>query len=144
MQERMKILEMLQNGIITVDEAEELLKTIDNEKVEVVEDDQVKVITEKEKIVNKNKLRMLKIRVISSQGDNVNINIPASFLKAAVATGNINNLVNKSVNIKGVDQTIIKDSLDIDLLIECIENEFIGNLVDITTAQGDIVQIYFE
>jgi hypothetical protein len=67
-----------------------------------------------------------------------------SFLKAAIASGTINNLYNKSFNVKGVDQEVIKDSLDINLLIECVENDFVGNLVDIESGNGDVVRIYFE
>lgn len=134
MEERLKILEMLKDGIISVDEAEELLRTLDKQDNKVTND----------KLQKKNNMRMLKVRVNSASGDNVNVNIPVSFLKAAVASGNINNILNKSIKVNGVDQGVIFENIDIDMLIDCINNDFIGNIVDITTAQGDIVQVYFE
>ena len=143
MEERLKILEMVRDGIISVDEASELLKTIDEQKVEIEDDGKIKVVSAKQKLVNQ-RARMLKVRVDSAAGDVVNINIPVSFLKAAVATGSINNLYNKSFNIKGIDEGVIKDSIDINLLIECIENDFVGDLVDVESFNGDVVRIYFE
>ena len=100
MQERMKILEMLKDGIITVDEAEDLLKTIDSVDEETVP---------QEEVTKKNNLRMFKIKVTSHNGDNVNISIPVAFLKAAIASGNIDNIVNKSVKINGVDHGLISE-----------------------------------
>ncbi|HHX00774.1 MAG TPA: DUF2089 domain-containing protein [Acholeplasmataceae bacterium] len=135
MQERMKILEMLKDGIITVDEAEDLLKTIDSVDEETVP---------QEEVTKKNNLRMFKIKVTSHNGDNVNISIPVAFLKAAIASGNIDNIVNKSVKINGVDHGLISENIDVDMLIACIDNDYVGNLVDVTTSQGDIVKIYFE
>jgi len=135
MQERMKILEMLKDGIITVDEAEDLLKTIDSVDEETVP---------QEEVTKKNNLRMFKIKVTSHKGDNVNISIPVAFLKAAIASGNIDNIVNKSVKINGVDHGLISENIDVDMLIACIDNDYVGNLVDVTTSQGDIVKIYFE
>ena len=143
MEERTKILEMLRDQIISVDEASELLKTIDSQKVENQEAGEPSIIITKEKTVNQ-KARMLKVRVESVDGDIVNVNIPVSFLKAAIASGSINNLYNKSFNIKGVNKGVIKDSLDIDVLIECIENGYIGDLVDVKTSDGDVVRVYFE
>jgi hypothetical protein len=142
MEERLKILEMLRDGVITVEEASELLRTIDEAKSEAKEEPDVKIITTK-KTTNQ-KAKMLRISVDSAEGDVVNVNIPVSFLKAAIASGTINNLYNKSFNVKGVDQEVIKDSLDINLLIECVENDFVGNLVDIESGNGDVVRIYFE
>lgn len=143
MEERLKVLEMLRDGIISVDEASELLKTMDSAKVEVEEDGEIKVVSEKQNLQNQ-KPKMLKIKVDSVMGDRVNVNIPISFLKAAVASGTINNVYNKSFKINGVDQDLLRESIDIDLLIECIENDFVGNLVDVRSAQGDVVNIYFE
>ena len=135
MQERMKILEMLKDGIITVDEAEDLLKTIDSVDEETVP---------QEEVTKNNNLRMFKIKVTSHKGDNVNISIPVAFLKAAIASGNFDNIVNKSVKINGVDHGLISENIDVDMLIACIDNDYVGNLVDVTTSQGDIVKIYFE
>lgn len=143
MEERLKILEMLRDGTITVDEAGDLLKVVDAAKVEVEENNEIKVVSAKEKLKGQ-KPRMLRIKVISADGDNVNVNIPISFLKAAIASGTINNVLNKNININGVSDNIIKNNLDLDMLIECIENDYIGNLVDVKSAQGDIVEIYFE
>ena len=68
-EERMKILEMLSKKIITADEAEKLLSSLN-------QDDDPIVLEPK-----KSQFKMLKINVLSSSGDDVNIQIPIEFAK---------------------------------------------------------------
>ena len=141
-EERMRVLEMLCDSIITVEEAEQLLNTIDNPVVKKNEEVERSIPKERQK--NNSNNRFLIIKVMSNEGDKVNVNLPVSFLKAAVSTGTINAIYNKTIKIDGIKDDMIKNALDLDLLIECIQNDYVGSLVDISSADGTEVQIYFE
>jgi hypothetical protein len=80
---------------------------------------------------------MLKIRVISENGDNVNVNLPIKLIKAVLKVGtNIAKLIPES-------EKYVKD-IDVELLIEAIENEWDGQIVDVTSAKGDKVLVIIE
>lgn len=143
MEERIKILEMLSSGIITVDEANDLLKTIDNQKVEIVTNSEIKTMKAGD-FLKKEHSQALHIKVLSADGDKVNVNIPVSFLKASIKSGTINTFFNKSININGVSSDFIQDSINLDMIIQCIENDVVGNIVDIESADGDKVLIYID
>lgn len=143
MEERIKILEMLSSGIITVDEANDLLKTMDNQKVEIATNSEYKTMKVGD-FLRKEHNRALHIKVLSADGDKVNVNIPVSFLKASIKSGTINSFFNKSIKINGVSSDFIQDSIDLEMIIQCIENDVVGNLVDIESADGDKVLIYID
>lgn len=142
MEERMKILEMLQSGVITPDEANDLLKTLDNQKVQVESEKGVKTVKMGD-LVKDEVGKTLKIKVLSSEGDKVNVNIPLVFLKAAIKSGTVTSFLDKSVKVGG-EKDFVKNNIDMDLLISCIENGIVGNIVDIESADGDKVEIFIE
>jgi hypothetical protein len=81
--------------------------------------------------------KMLKIRVSSENGDNVNVNLPIKLLKAVLKVGtNIAKMIPES-------EKYVKD-IDIELLMEAIENELDGQIVDVTSAKGDKVLVIIE
>lgn len=81
--------------------------------------------------------KTLKIRVTSDQGDNVNVNLPIKLVKAVLKVGtSIAERVPQAAEY-------VKD-IDIDLLIDAIENELDGKIVDITSAKGDKVLVVIE
>ncbi|MEH7418764.1 hypothetical protein V7266_26235 [Neobacillus drentensis] len=81
--------------------------------------------------------KMLKIRVTSEEGDNVNVNLPIKLLKALLKVGtNIAKMIPES-------EKYVKD-IDVELLIEAIENELDGQIVDVTSAKGDKVLVIIE
>jgi len=118
-EERMKILEMLSKKIITADEAEKLLSSLN-------QDDEPVVIEQK-----KNQFKMLKVKVLSSSGDDVNITIPIEFAKL---------LKNKKFLTNYSDDF----DFDIDQLLEMIHTGASGELVNIKSSNGDIVKIVVE
>lgn len=129
MSDKLKILEMLKEGIISVDEADRLLKALENEP----EDHRkVEVIVPKYKTDPKNLL--FKVRVLSADGDKVNVNVPIKFAKTALKSG----------NIKFGSNNDALNNLDIDAIIEMIEDGHIGELVNIESKDGDIVKIFIE
>lgn len=114
-EERMKILEMLKEGIINAEEAEKLLSAIDGED---------------EILPNKRKFKMLKVYVDSDDGDKVRIQIPIEFARLLKSD-------KFNVNLSNVD-------LDVDQLIQLIDSGVVGEIVNIDSADGDKVRIVVE
>jgi len=118
-EERMRILELLSKGIITADEAEKLLSAVGEEPVKT------ELVTNK-----KDQFRMLRIYVDSADGDEVRIQVPIEFAKL-LKSGKFN------VDFDDMD-------IDVDSLIEMVNNGVIGELVNVKSADGDIVKIVVE
>jgi len=114
-EERMKVLSMLQEGIITVEEAQKLLEAIDGNTQQVVN--------------KKAPFRMLKINIDAEDGDEVKIQVPIEFAKL---------LKGKSFNAN-----LNNHQLDIDEIIKMVENGAIGELVKID-SNGDKISIVVE
>lgn len=129
MNETMKILEMVENGLIKPDEAARLIKALEEPKA-----------TETNPVTPAKKaLRMFKVYVLSNDGDKVNIQIPLEFAKIAMAKGGGKNILFNNSKLGNLDI-----DLDWDMIQDLIEQGATGNLVDIETNDGDIVRISIE
>lgn len=126
MNEKLKILEMVQNGTISPQEGAELLKALEQP-------------TGTHSIKTKeSKRRFLKIKVLSSDGDRVNVQIPLEFATLALRG-------TKKANILHLDKLEkMNVDLDTDYIIQMIEDGIIGDIVDIEDAAGDTVKIWIE
>jgi transcriptional regulator with XRE-family HTH domain len=78
---------------------------------------------------------IFRIRVNSAEGDKVRVNLPIPLVKLAVEMGV------KMPQLSGNDA--LKE-IDFGQLLEMIEKGLIGKLVEIESAQGDIVEIVVE
>lgn len=123
-EERMKILELLTKGVISPDDAEKLLSALGTAQ------DQTNDFAPVQK---KNQFRMLKVYVDSADGDQVRIELPIEFAKL---------LKSKKLNIGSVDLDDM--DIDVDMLIQMINSGAIGEIVNIKSADGDIVRITVE
>jgi hypothetical protein len=120
MNERMKVLEMLKNGTITVEEAEKLLRAVDENHSEV-------------EVLKKSTSKTFNIDINSADGDNVHINLPLNLLKL---------FKGKAIKFGGSDKVNeVIDQLDFDQLLDMAENGAIGEIVNIKSADGDTVVI---
>lgn len=122
MNDKLRILEMIESKTITAAEGADLLKALDK--------------TEEKAVIRpkKDAFKMFKIKVLSADGDKVNVQIPVEFAKIALKSGK---------GFMKVDQ--IEDlNLDFDQILELIENGVDGKLVDIESADGDFVEIVIE
>lgn len=122
MNDKLRILEMVENKTITAAEGAELLKALEQ--------------TEEKAVLKpkKDAFKMFKIKVLSNDGDKVNVQIPVEFAKIALKSGK---------GFMKVDQ--IEDlDLDFDQIVQMIEDGVDGKLVDIESADGDIVEIIIE
>lgn len=122
MNDKLRILEMIENKTITAAEGANLLKALDdNEKTSP-------------KVHKKEAFKMFKIKIISNDGDKVNVQIPIEFAKVALRNGKG---FMKMDQIEGLD-------LDIDMILEMIDSGMLGDIVDIESADGDTVKIVIE
>lgn len=122
MEDRLRILEMIEKKQITAAEGAELLKALDTS-------DKVTAIQPK-----KEAFKMFKIKVLSADGDKVNVQIPIEFAKVALTTGK---------GFMKVDQLEGLD-LDVDMILKMIDSGTLGKIVDVESADGDIVEIIIE
>ncbi len=121
-QERMKILDLLTKGVITPEDAERLLSAMGDRKEPVVQE-----------LINTKKapFRMLKILIDSADGDVVKVEIPIEFAKL---------LKSGKFNVDKLDEM----DINMDTLIQMINSGAIGEIVNITSADGDKIKIIVE
>lgn len=120
--EKIRVLEMIQNGKITAAEGLELLKALDASFIQ------------QEDATNTGS-RFLRIRITSGQNKKVNVNIPLSLLKAATKFASVGMKLipeeaRQEMQKKGVDLS----NIDFDELVELIDQGLAnGKLVDVDT-----------
>jgi len=120
--DRLRILEMIASKTITASEGAELLKAVDSNP-------SPELVTPK-----KQAFKMFKIKVLSADGDKVNVQIPLEFAKVALKSGK---------GFMKIDQLEGMD-LDFDMILEMIDTGSLGKIVDVESADGDIVEIIIE
>ncbi|MCM3596725.1 hypothetical protein M4D55_13215 [Metabacillus idriensis] len=123
-----RVLTLMEEGKIDKEKASELITILQGK-------DQPEPVTIKKEVPYGYK--MLKIRVTSDEGDNVNVNLPINLVKAVLKVGT--NIAEKIPEA----EKYVKD-INVDLLIEAIENELDGQIVDINSANGDKVFVVIE
>ena len=123
-----RVLTLVEEGKIDKEKASELITILQGK-------DQPELVTIKKEGPYGNK--MLRIRVTSEEGDNVNVNLPINLVKAVLKVG-----TTIAERIPEAEK-YVKD-INVDLLIEAIENELDGQIVDITSANGDKVFVVIE
>ncbi|MEK4759952.1 hypothetical protein MHH85_06800 [Viridibacillus sp. FSL E2-0187] len=121
-----RVLTMVQEGKIDVDKGSELIQVL-KEK----EETDNKLFVKPTKYLDKT----LKIRVVSTENDNVTVNLPIKLVKVVLMAGH-----SIAASIPQSEK-YIKD-IDINLIIEAIENELDGQIVDIKSANGDTVSVF--
>ncbi len=127
-EEMSKILKMVQEGKITSEKAEQLIEALSNKNTSI---EIFKNASNDTDIINK----MLKIKVTSHDGDDVNVNLPIKFIKTMLKT------IGKipiTDNIKGME------NLDLNLISDAIDNNLSGKIVDVKSANGDLVEVSIE
>ncbi|PHD73555.1 hypothetical protein COF64_17625 [Bacillus sp. AFS043905] len=123
-----RVLTMVQEGKIDADKGSELIQIL-KEKEETGN----KLLEKPTKYLDKT----LKIRVISAENDNVTVNLPIKLVKAVLMAGH-----SIAASIPQSEK-YVKD-VDISLIMEAIENELDGQIVDIKSANGDTVSVIID
>jgi NCAIR mutase (PurE)-related protein len=124
-EELIRVLNMVKENKIEVEEAADLIEAFFD--------------TEVKEVKNNNTKRKLVIKVNSADGDKVNVRIPLGLIKMAKA------MIPLGLSQQGTNMS----KEQIDQIIEAIDNinfdEFEGEtIVDVDSEDGDIVKIYIE
>ena len=105
---------------------DELIKQQERQEiVKVIEPEQRKPINQ----------MMLRIIVNSSDGDKVRVNLPMAIIKVGLEIGMKMPEVNGNVDLKGVD---------FEQILALVEQGVVGKLVEVESADGDLVVIFVE
>ena len=78
---------------------------------------------------------MLRVVVDSADGDKVRVNLPMALVQVAMDTGMLMPQINGNTALQGVDWNQV---------MELIRHGAIGNLVEVESADGDVVRIFVE
>ncbi|MEH7490525.1 SHOCT-like domain-containing protein [Priestia megaterium] len=123
-----KVLTMVQEGKIDAEKGSELIQVL-KEKEETGN-----TLLKKPNVYLD---KTLKIRVVSTENDNVKVNLPIKLVKMVLMAGH-----SIAASIPQSEK-YVKD-IDINLIVEAIENELDGQIVDIKSANGDTVSVIIE
>ena len=130
---RMKILEMLSDGKITIDEASSLL-----EKVSISENETPASVEKSPE--GHTSPRYLRVVVDSSDGDKVNVKIPMSLIKTGIKlSALLPTDAADAMKDQGIDLTMLRD-LPTDELLEALRELE----VNVDSADGDTVRVFTE
>lgn len=129
MEDKKRILKMIEEGKINAEEAIKLLDVLDSTekcdgivKSEVVEDDDFFDLKNDGKGG-----KILFVRVKSNDGSKVKINIPLEFIKIMGGIGSM------------YSNELEKYNIDIEKLMNAIDNGFVGRLVDVESGNDNVV-----
>ena len=123
-----RVLTMVKEGKIDANQGAELIQVL-----QAKEGTSNNLVEKSTKYLDKT----LKIRVESADNDNVKVNVPIKLVKVVLLAGH-----SIAASIPQSEK-YVKD-IDINLIIEAIENELDGQIVDIKSANGDIVSVIIE
>ena len=76
----------------------------------------------------------LRVRINSAEGDKVRVNLPMSLVKVAMEIG-------VEINAGGTDAL---KNVDLEKILKLVESGAIGKLVEVESAEGDIVEVVVE
>jgi len=123
-----RILKMVEEGKIDADKATDLISAIKEKEKEI--------FTTLDLTKGNSEDRMLKVKVRSIKGDNVDVKLPIKFVKAMLnASGKIPGIAMGGENGFNLDMKMIADAID---------NDINGKIVDVKSANGDIVEVIIE
>lgn len=78
----------------------------------------------------------LRVKVNSAQGDKVRVNLPMSLVKVAMEIG-------VEFNVSGTGGDALKN-VDLEKVLQLAERGLMGKLVEVESADGDIVEVVVE
>ena len=125
MEEKMRILKMVEDGTITAAEAAELMSAMDAAETAGLPQKQT---------YDK---KMFRIIVDSVQGDKVNVQFPVGAIKKILqVTGK---LPIPEESLQGIDLASMMDAI-----IECLDEEIQGDFVNVAAADGTTVRVFVD
>ncbi|WP_195619360.1 hypothetical protein [Clostridium paraputrificum] len=120
----LKVLTMVSEGKLEVEKSADLIEAMYKKEDKPIEN------------VNYDR-RMFKVRVDSSAGDNVKVNLPVAVITSILkATGK---LPIKVEDMEGIDLEVMTSAI-----ISSLDNEMLGEIVTVDSANGDKVRVVIE
>lgn len=129
MNSKEQILQMVKDGTISVEDGLKLLEALGAQNAPT------SPVTP---VINVNPAggrKMLRVVVDSAKGDVVRINVPTSLVKAGMNLSNQFKVNGTAIDMKGVD---------VDMIIAAIEEGATGEIVNVESADGDVVKIFID
>lgn len=125
--EKLKILKMIEDGIITAEEGSQLLNAL-------ADDPNLQTAPKKNASGN---AKWLRVKVLSTENGvktKVNVNVPVALVETGLKIG------------KRFDKNVEDSLKDVDLneILEMIKNGAEGKIVEVESDNGDIVEVYVE
>lgn len=80
----------------------------------------------------------LRVKVLSADGDKIRVNLPMTLVKIALEIG-----VDVVPNMGGDHGDVMK-SIDMEKVVKMVEQGLIGKLVEMESADGDIIEVVVE
>ena len=125
MDERLRILKMVEDGTITAEQAAELMKAMG--------------VEEESQVPAKSKAgydkKMFRIIVDSVDGDKVNVQFPVGAIKKILKVTGKFPIADK--DLQGVDLEQMMEAIS-----ECLDEEIEGDFVNVDAADGTTVRVY--
>ena len=78
---------------------------------------------------------MLKVNVLSVKGDKVKVNLPMALVKTGLEIG---------LTMEGMGNYEALKNVDLEAILRLVEQGVIGKLVEVESAEGDIVEVTVE
>lgn len=125
-----KVLTMVQEGKIDAEKASELIGVLKEKQERGSHPTKTVNYTDK----------TLKIRVSSAENDNVSVNLPIKLVKVVLLAGH--SIASSIPQSEKFVRDIKKE--DIDLILKAIENEIDGPIIEVKSANGDLVTVSIE
>lgn len=123
-----RVLKMVEEGKITADKAKEIIDALGNTSKNT------EVITAK-----RYEDKFLRIKVLSHEGDKVNVQLPIKVIKEVLkVTGKLP----ISTSVKGMEGVDIDELMN--TIVACLDNEVMGEIVDVCSNEGDSVKVVIE
>ena len=127
-EEVMIVLKMVEEGKISADKAKDLIDALgDTSK-------NIEVIAPK-----RYEDKFLRIKVLGHEGDKVNVQLPVKVIKEVIK---ITGKLPISTSIEGMNGINIDELMN--TLVSCLDNEVMGEIVDICSSEGDTVKIVID
>ena len=138
-EEILRIMKMLEEGKITAEQAAALASAVkepanQGQPEKNIEEKRVQIESDmaKDQIPGQ---KMLQVRVFSETGDKVKVNLPLNFVKGILkATGKIPMMNNEQLEGVNMEELMA-------IITVALENDLTGRIVDVESANGDLVII---
>lgn len=132
MEEKLRILKMVEDGTITAEQAGELLKALEGSGAPQDAGWEYPVPAADAPYED----RLFRILVDSSEGDRVRVQLPVKVIR--VIMGTVGKLpIGELKGLKDVDLEQLTDTV-----LQCLSSEVMGDIVEVSSADGDKVRIY--